>query len=43
VYYNENTQLNDVIQTKDKLIKEQGNLRLELVNADKIVKRTAVP
>ncbi|HOZ75879.1 MAG TPA: hypothetical protein PLS51_09620 [Flavobacterium sp.] len=41
VYYNENTQLNDVIQTKDKLIKEQGNLRLELVNADKIVKENS--
>jgi uncharacterized membrane protein len=38
VYYNENTQLNDVIQTKDKLIKEQGNLRLDIVACDKIVK-----
>jgi len=41
VYYNENTQLNDVIQTKDRLVKEQGNLRIELVNADKIVKENS--
>lgn len=38
VYYNENTQLNDVIQTKDKLIKEQGSLRIEMVSLDKIIK-----
>lgn len=38
VYYNENTQLNDVINTKDKLITEQGNLRTELVSLDKIIK-----
>ncbi len=38
VYYNENTQLNDVITTKDKLITEQGNLRTELVSLDKIIK-----
>jgi len=38
VYYNENTQLNDVIQTKDKLIKEQGALRIDMVSLDKIIK-----
>lgn len=38
VYYNENTQLNDVIETKNKLVQEQGYLRLELVNNDKIIK-----
>jgi len=38
VYYNENTQLNDVIKTKDALVNEQGFRRLELVNLDKIVK-----
>lgn len=38
VYYNENTQLNDVINTKSKLIEEQGRLRAELVGFDKIVK-----
>jgi uncharacterized membrane protein len=38
VYYNENSQLNDVIKTKDMLISEQGSHRLELINLDKIVK-----
>ncbi|KGO89060.1 hypothetical protein [Flavobacterium suncheonense] len=38
VYYNENTQLNDVIKTKDELIKEQGQHRVDLVNSDRIVK-----
>jgi hypothetical protein len=38
VYYNENTQLNDVIETKNKLITEQGNLRVDLVSLDKIIK-----
>ena len=38
IYYNENTQLNDVIKTKNELILEQGYLRIELVNLDKIIK-----
>jgi hypothetical protein len=38
VYYNENTQLNDVIKTKGDLIKEQGNHRIELIGYDKIIK-----
>ena len=38
VYYNENSQLNEVIKTKDMLISEQGVHRLELVNLDKIIK-----
>lgn len=38
VYINQNTQLNDVIKTKDELVREQGSLRLDLVNNDKIVK-----
>jgi hypothetical protein len=38
VYYNENTQLNDVINTKSKLIEEQGKLRADLVGFDKIIK-----
>jgi hypothetical protein len=41
VYYNENSQLNDVIKTKDALISEQGAHRLELVNLDKIVKENS--
>ena len=42
VYYNENTQLNDIIKTKDLLVSEQGNLRIEFVNIDKIVKDNSV-
>jgi hypothetical protein len=41
VYYNENTQLNDVIETKDLLVKEQGNLRINMVSIDKIIKETS--
>jgi uncharacterized membrane protein len=38
VYYNENTQLNDIIKTKEILINEQGVHRVELVGLDKIIK-----
>lgn len=38
VYYNENSQLNDVINTKDLLVSEQGRNRIALVNLDKIIK-----
>ena len=38
VYYNENTQLNDVIKTKETLINEQGIFRVKLVGLNKIVK-----
>lgn len=42
VYYNENSQLNEVIKTKDALISEQGSLRIAMVSLDKIVKENAV-
>lgn len=42
VYFNENTQLNDVIQTKEALIREQANLRISLVNLDRVVKESSV-
>jgi hypothetical protein len=42
VYYNENSQLNEVIKTKDALVTEQGNHRIELVNFDKIVKDNSI-
>jgi len=42
VYYNENSQLDDVIKTKDNLVNEQGSHRLELVSLDKIVKDNSV-
>jgi len=38
VYYNENSQLNDIIKTKDELVREQGAHRIELVGIDKIIK-----
>lgn len=41
VYYNENTQLNDVIQTKNSLITEIGRLQLNIVDIDKIIKATS--
>jgi hypothetical protein len=42
VYINENSQLNDVIKTKDELVKEQGLQRLDLVGLDKIIKDNSV-
>ncbi|TDE46654.1 hypothetical protein E0I26_00810 [Flavobacterium rhamnosiphilum] len=41
VYYNENTQLNDVIKTKEALINEQGDHRVELVGLNKIIKENS--
>jgi hypothetical protein len=38
IYYNENTQLNDVIQTKDIMVREQGSLRAALINQQKVIK-----
>ncbi|MFV8374223.1 hypothetical protein [Flavobacterium sp. LB1P62] len=38
VYYNENTQLNDIIKTKEGLINEQGTNRVSLIGLDKIIK-----
>ncbi|NHN25600.1 hypothetical protein FIA58_007915 [Flavobacterium jejuense] len=38
VYYNENSQLNDIIETKEALVEEQGNNRINLINSDKIIK-----
>lgn len=42
VYYNENTELNEVIKTKDELIRDQGQKRVDLVILDKTVKETSV-
>jgi hypothetical protein len=41
VYYNENTQLNEVIKTKNELIAEQGSHRMELVGLDEIIKENS--
>jgi hypothetical protein len=40
VYYNENTQLNDVIKTKEALI-YRGVLRVDLIGMDKIIKENS--
>ncbi len=39
VYYNENTQLNDIIQTKNNLILELGKLKIDLVSSDHVIKK----
>lgn len=42
IYYNnENTQLNDVLKTKDAINNEQGSRRLELANFDSIIKKVS--
>jgi len=41
VYYNENTQINDVIKNKNALIVELGDQRMELINFNKIIKKTS--
>ncbi|MBO9582982.1 MAG: hypothetical protein J7574_02360 [Flavobacterium sp.] len=38
MYYNENTQLNDLIKTKQALIEEQGRNRLKLISYNKTIK-----
>lgn len=42
MYYNENTQLNDIIKTKNDLINEQANNRINLIGYDKIVKENSI-
>lgn len=42
IYYNENTQLNDIIKTKDSLTKDIGTLKIQLFNSDKIIKDCTV-
>ena len=41
VYYNENSQLGEVLKTKNKLVYEQGMRRLDLINLDKIIKENS--
>jgi hypothetical protein len=42
MYYNENTQLNEIIATKNGLVIEQGSLAINKINIDKIVKESSV-
>lgn len=41
VYYNENTQLNDIIQTKNNLMAEIGAQKMDLVNFDTVIKENS--
>lgn len=41
VYYNENTQLNDVIKTKNDLVFEQGSNRIDLISLSDIIKENS--
>ena len=38
IYYNENNQINEIIKTKDALISEQGEHRINLINYDSTIK-----
>ncbi len=42
LYYNENTQLNDIIKTKENLVLEQGAHKVDLIGYDKIIKENTV-
>jgi hypothetical protein len=42
VYYNENSQLNNIIKTKDSLITGQGYQRIERINSDKVIKDVSI-
>lgn len=42
VYYNENNQLNDIINNKNSLIAENGALRVQLVGVDQVIKPTSI-
>ena len=42
LYYNENTQLNDIIKTKNDLINEQAIHRMELISFDKVIKESSI-
>lgn len=41
VYYNENTQLNDVLKNKENLISETSYLKLQLIDLSKTIKDTS--
>lgn len=41
IYYNESTQLNEIIKTKNDLINEQGTYRIQLISLDKVIKEVS--
>jgi hypothetical protein len=42
MYYNDNTELNEVIKLKDRLTREQGRNRIDKVNFNKIIKDSSM-
>jgi hypothetical protein len=42
IYYNENTQLNEIIISKTNFINDIANERIELINMDSVVKKTSL-
>ncbi len=42
IYYNENSQLDDILKTKYELVSEQGNRKIEMLNYDKIIKDISI-
>jgi hypothetical protein len=42
VYYNENSQLGDIIKTKNELNNEQGSRRMDLINLGKIIRDNSI-
>ena len=42
IYYNENTELNEIIKTKNELISNQAEYRLELLSISKIIKDKSI-
>lgn len=42
IYYNENTQLNDIINTKDSLVGALGTLKIDLFNSRKIINDSVI-
>jgi len=41
VYYNENTQLNDVIKTKTDLVQDKAAIRIEQISVDDVIKKNS--
>jgi hypothetical protein len=42
IYYNENTQLNEIIMSKTNFINDIANERIELINMDSVIKKTSL-
>jgi hypothetical protein len=42
IYYNENTQLNEIINTKNVLISDNGNYKLQLISLSEIIKNQSI-